>query len=61
MVAALGDAAVQDVTFVAQPFFCSPERGIKLGEIAAADIAQLAALQVVPDPFHWIEIGSVAW
>ncbi len=42
MVPALRDAAQEDMAFVAQPFFCPPERSIELSKRAAADIAQLA-------------------
>src|SRR5260370_13465781 len=58
-VAALGDAAVNDVAFVAQTFFRAAEGGVELDEIPAADITQLTTLQGVPDPFDRIELGCV--
>ncbi len=59
MVAALGDAAVNDVAFVAQTFFRAPEGGVELDEIPAADSTQRTTLQGVPDPFDRIELGCV--
>jgi hypothetical protein len=45
---------------VAQTLFRSSKCGVELSKRAAADIAQLTAFQVVPDPFHWIEIRGIA-
>jgi hypothetical protein len=60
MIAALGDAALEDVAFVAQPLFGAPQGELKLGEVLATDVAQLTALQLRPDPLDGIEIGRVA-
>ena len=60
MVPALHDAAQEDMTLVAQPLFGTPQCGVELSKRAAADVAQLATLQVVPDPFDWVEIRGIA-
>jgi hypothetical protein len=60
MVATLSDAAADDPLLVAQTLFRSSKCGVELSKRAAADVAQLTAFQVVPDPFHWIEIRRVA-
>jgi hypothetical protein len=60
LLAAFGDAALQDVPLVAPPLFRAPQREVEVGEVLATDVASRATFQVIPDPFDGIEIGSVA-
>jgi hypothetical protein len=60
MVPTLGDAALEDVALVAQALFGAPERAVEFRKVSAADVAQLATLQVVPNPFDRGEIGRVS-
>ncbi len=58
-VAALCDAAAQDVTFVAEPLDGQTQFESELGEIVAADVAEFDALEVLPNPFVGIEFRRV--
>ena len=59
MVPALRDAAQEDVTLVTQPLFGAPQGEVELREVLAADVAQLAAFQIRPDPFDGVEIRRI--
>ena len=48
------------MTLVAQALDRQPQFEAEFGEIVAADITQLAVLEIVPDPFVGIEFGRVA-
>ena len=61
MVPALRDAAQEDVTLVTQPLFGAPQGEVELREVLAADVAQLAAFQIRPDPFDGVEIRRITW
>ncbi len=60
-VAALRDAAAQDVALVAEPLDGQAQFESELGEIGAAQVTQLDMLQIVPDAFVGIEFRGVAW
>jgi hypothetical protein len=62
VVAAFGDTATHDLAFVAEPLLgaAQGDQGdVELGEVTTADVAQLAAFQVIPDPVHWMESGCI--
>jgi hypothetical protein len=42
---------------VSQPFSGLNEQGRQVIEISTADVAQLNALEIIPDAFIWVEIG----
>ena len=63
MVAALHDAAQEDVPLVAQlvaqPLFRAAQGEVELREVLATDGAQLAAFPIRPDPFDRVEIRRI--
>src|SRR6266851_5303044 len=60
MVAALGNARLQDMPLVAQTLFAAAQRQAQRGQISTAAVAQLDALEVVPPPFDRIALGRRA-
>src|SRR5258706_741149 len=60
MVAALGNARLQDMPLVAQTLLAAAQRKAQRGQISTAAVAQLDALEGVPPPFERIELGRRA-
>jgi hypothetical protein len=59
MIACLANTRLNDCALVAQPFLRAAERHGQLGHITAAQSAQLDALELVPDAFVGVELGSI--
>ena len=59
-VATLTSAAFDELLFVPQAFFSLNELALQLLEIATTDIAQLHALEIIPDALIRVEIRGVA-
>ena len=60
MIACLSNTRLNDCALVAQTFLRSAERHGQLGHITAAQIAQLDALEVVPDALVRVQVGGIA-
>ena len=60
MVATLAHATVDDVPLVAEASGGEPELAAQVGEVLAADVAQLDVLQVGPDALIRVQVGGVA-
>ena len=55
--AARGDAALEDLSRVAQPLVGPPQRARQRREVVTTDGAQFTALQLRPDPCDRVEVG----
>ena len=60
MIPGLSEAGLDDRELVPQALFRSAQRQSERGQIRAAAIAQLDALEVVPDALVGVEFGSIA-
>src|SRR5258708_17334104 len=61
MVACLYETRLDDRALMAQPLFGPAQRARQLPQVAAAQIAQLDALEIVPDALVRVQLGGVAW
>ena len=59
-VAALGDAATEDLALVAEPLDGQAQFKPQLVQIGAAEVAQLDVLEIVPDALVGIQVRGVA-
>src|SRR5258706_4753234 len=60
MVACLYETRLDDRALMAQPLFGPAQRERQLPQVAAAQIAQLDALEIVPDALVRVQLGGVA-
>ena len=54
-------APFDDLLLVPQALFGSNEHLMELIQIGTADIAQLHALEIIPDALIWVQIRGVTW
>lgn len=60
MVPGLSDARLDDHALVTQTLFRAPQRNGQLAQVAAAEVAQLDALEIVPDALVGVQLRRVA-
>jgi hypothetical protein len=55
----LGDATIDDMEFVPEPFLGLAKFPAQVGDVLTAKVLHLDPFQVVPDTFGWVELGSI--